>query len=315
MQPPVTIITPCYNEGICVIRFLQDLEETLADLAHPFHVIVVNDGSTDDTLSLLKKFRFRAFNISLTVLNLKANIGHQPAIYQGMLYARTLNGNRFIIMDADGEDAPSAIPALLKNTTADIVHVVRGKRRESLLFRAGYRMYQVAFKITTGRRMNFGNFCLIRRNVLEHAISSSYLHFAAFLSRQQCAAAHIQCERRSRIGGRSKMGPNKLIRHALKSFAEYSDHLVRLFFKGFAAAAIGVAICIACTLYYQPAGFAGVAQWMRNAIFILSGLGALCAGGLLIALHLAAGKRKNLCLKIPLYEVCQMKNPAEPIAI
>ena len=220
-QPHITIITPCYNESITVVRFLESLEDVLETLSYSFCVVVVNDCSTDDTLPLLNSFQFKAGNINLRIIGLKCNVGHQAAIYQGFLYAQTLASAHFIVMDADGQDAPSAILNLLRHLDADIVNVIRSKRKESILFKLGYRAYKLLFKAITGTEMNFGNFSLISRNILDQAVCSGFSHFAAFLSKQKGSRRYIVVERRNRIGGRSKMGFKKLLNHAFMSFKEY----------------------------------------------------------------------------------------------
>lgn len=220
-QPHITIITPCYNESVTAVRFLESLKDVLARLSYSFCVVVVNDCSTDDTLSLLNSIQFKEDNINLNIINLKCNVGHQSAIYQGFLYAQTLESAHFIVMDADGQDSPSAIPALLSYLDADIVNVVRSKRKESVFFKLGYRGYKLMFRIITGKQMNFGNFSLISRNILERAVCSGFSHFPAFLSKQKGSRRYIVVEREQRIGGRSKMGFKKLLNHAFMSFKEY----------------------------------------------------------------------------------------------
>jgi len=228
MRPPsITIITPCYNESGVITRFLESLGETLATLPYSFCVIVVDDCSADDTLLLLNDFRFSAGNIFLKIISLESNVGHQVAIYHGFLYAQTLACDHFIVMDSDGEDAPAVIPALLQYTDTDIVNVVRGSRKESLLFRICYYSYKVIFRLMTGKQMNYGNFCLISRNVLETAIASNFSHLAAFLSKQHVNTHYIVAGKEKRIGGRSKMGFVKHFKHAIGSFAECRD-LIKL---------------------------------------------------------------------------------------
>ena len=179
----ITIITPCYNESITVISFLESLECVLSNHPYFFTVVVVNDCSTDDTLPLLNDFRFKVRNLSLHVITLESNAGHQAAIYNGFLFAGTLNCEHFIVMDSDGQDAPAIIPALLQYINTDIVNVVRNKRSEPLLFRFSYYCYRAIFKVVTGKRMNYGNFCLISRDILELAVRTKFSHFAAFLSK------------------------------------------------------------------------------------------------------------------------------------
>ncbi len=221
MLPVVTIITPCYNEGAVVTRFLGMLEQCLATQPYSFRVVVVNDHSIDDTAALLRRFTFAAANVSLNVLELTENLGHQAAILQGFQYARNLPGDRFIVIDADGEDCPAAIPTLLQEQDTDIVAVVRGRRSESSFFRLAYSIYKVLFRLATGKQMNFGNYCMLKRTVVERAATEGFLHLAAFLSKQPCDIRYIAADRRRRLGGRSKMGFARLLRHGINSIIEY----------------------------------------------------------------------------------------------
>jgi len=227
----VVIITPCYNENIAIVKFLTELEETLAHLPYYFHVVVVEDCSTDNTASMLQKFSFRSFNFNLTILMLKYNVGHQRAIYQGLLYARDLDAEHFIVMDSDGEDDPAAIKELLGLRNFEIVNVVRGRRRESFTFQFFYIVYKMIFKAITGKNMNFGNYCMISKNVLENCVMTSFLHFAAHLSKQKKIAATVVYNRRKRLDGNSKMNLASLVHHAFRSFIEYADEFLMVFLK------------------------------------------------------------------------------------
>ncbi len=225
-KPPVTIITPCYNEQDAVIMFLRSLEQVLISQPYRFTVVVVNDSSTDNTVHLLKEFSFSSPDISLEIINLKFNVGHQAAIYQGFLFARSLPGHHYIVMDADGEDAPSVIPQLLVLKDNDIINVVRGQRHESILFKSCYFTYKALFRLVTGKQMNFGNFCLISRKIMERAIDANFSHLGAFLSKQQCRRQYIVAGKQPRLGGTSKMGFRKHLQHAVRSFAEHGMLLV-----------------------------------------------------------------------------------------
>jgi len=221
MLPAVTIITPCYNEGAVATRFLRMLEQHIARLPYTFRVIVVNDHSTDDTAALLHLFRFTAQNVRLDLLELDTNMGHQGAILRGFQYALSLPGDIFIALDADGEDCPTYISLLLQHHDADIVAVVRGRRSESSFFRLGYGIYRTLFRLTTGKQMNFGNYCLLHRNIVKRAANEGFLHLAAFLVKQPGSIRYITADRKQRIGGRSKMGFVRLLRHGLNSIIEY----------------------------------------------------------------------------------------------
>jgi glycosyltransferase involved in cell wall biosynthesis len=307
----IAIITPCYNESIFVIKFLERLEATLAPLPYSFTVVAVNDRSTDNTLALLKCFEFNAPNLELHVISLKFNSGHQGAIYQGFLYARTLKSKRFIVMDSDGEDSPSAIPELLKYPDADIINVVRNKRRESLLFKFFYAIYKVIFKGITGKQMNFGNFCLISRSVLEHACSSSFTHLAAFLSRQKYATNYIMADKDARIGGESKMGFNKLFYHAFKSFVEYAEDLLMVFFKSFMVIMVALLLTIGNVVYQKFVTHTAIAGWFSIAIITLVNLAVTCIGFFVLGVLLIHLNKQKQNTQEPIYELCSKENSKE----
>lgn len=232
-QPGTCIIIPCYNENYTVIRLLEHVEKVLSEIPEPFTVIVVDDCSSDTTPAILSDFRFRAPHIDFRPIRLRFNLGHQGAIYQGFLYAQHLPADHFIVMDADGEDTPEAIPELLRYRAYDMVHVVRGKRQEGTVFRMSYAVYKVIFKLITGRQMNFGNYCLINRGILESSVYHTFSHLAGFLSKQRGRHKYIVVGREKRIDGVSKMNFKSLLSHAFKSFVEYGEDLLLVFLKLF----------------------------------------------------------------------------------
>ncbi len=300
---PVTIITPCYNENVTAIKFLESLESVLAPLPYSFYIVVVNDCSTDNTLSLLQAFRFKSANLTLKIANLRFNVGHQVAIYQGFLYAQTLNSDKFIVMDSDGEDSPAVIPLLLQHQNSDIVNVVRSKRRESLMFKLFYRFYKILFKSVTGKQMNFGNFCLINRKVLESAVFSTFSHFAAFLSKQKCTTEYIVADREIRIGGQSKMGFKKLFYHAFRSFVEYGEDMLMIFFKSFILVMAALFLCICNVIYQKFIVHTAILGWTSQVILGLLNLGIICIGFFVIGLLLLHQNTQRSNDKKPIFEI------------
>lgn len=299
----VTIVAPCYNENIIVISFLKTLEATLSGLPYVFRVVIVNDCSTDNTLQLLRDFRFKAPNMQLSVVNLRFNMGHQGAIYQGFLYARTLESDCFIVMDSDGEDAPQAIPELLQHKNADIVNVVRSKRKESLMFKIFYTLYKALFRMVTGKQMNFGNFCLISRQVLECAIFSNFSHFAAFLSKQRIATESIVANREQRIGGQSKMSFQKLFYHAFNSFVEYGEDMLMVFLKSFLVISVVLLITVGNVIYQKFFAHTAILGWTSTVIIGLVNIIVLCIGFFVMGLLLLNINNKNPNKRIPSYDI------------
>lgn len=300
---PVTIIMPCYNENITVIKFLESLEQVLSSVQQSFYVIVVDDCSTDNTLELLKQFHFATEKIALKILQLQFNVGHQAAIYQGLLFAQQLESNQFIVMDADGEDAPSAIPQLLAHREYDIVNVVRGKRQEGLLFKISYAIYKSIFRLITNKQMNFGNFCLISRKVLNSAIFHTFTHFAAFLSKQRATRKFIIAERGKRLDGISKMNYKGLLSHAFKSFVEYGEDLLMIFLKSFIFIMILFVVAISNVIYQKYFADTAILGWTSVIAIGLLNMAIISIGFFVLGiLLLNLSNQKNQNNKIAIYD-------------
>ena len=307
-EAPIVIITPCYNENITVVKFLESLEAVLAALSQQFMVVVVNDSSTDDTLQLLQAFQFKTQNISLRVLSLKFNVGHQAAIYQGLLFAGGTQSSHFIVMDSDGEDAATAIPDLLQDMNFDIVNVVRGKRQESTMFKVSYFFYKAAFRLVTGKQMNFGNYCMISRKILDSAVFHTFTHFAAFLSKQRGTRKFIVASREKRLDGKSKMSFKNLMSHAFKSFVEYGEDLLLIFLKSFILIMVLFVLAISNVIYQKFVANTAIVGWTSNIALGLLNMAIISFGFFVLGiLLLNVSSQKNPNVKLPIYEEMDSK--------
>lgn len=225
------IVSPCYNEENVISIFLSELETIFSKTNYSFLVIMVNDCSLDSTINILNNFRFKSNNYELKVLDLKYNIGHQGAIKQGLIYASKFNALGYIVMDSDGEDNPEAIIKMIEMKSFEIIFVSRGKRKESFSFKVGYFLYKILFKIISGNSINFGNYSIINKTVLNAIIRQDFDHYSAFLSKLKFNKLFIKSDRRKRIDGKSKMKLSNLVFHGLNSLIEYSEELLFFFIR------------------------------------------------------------------------------------
>lgn len=105
----ITLIIPCYNEQEVIEKFHEEVScvlQTIDD--HEFHYLFINDGSTDDTLCLLKKLAQMDRRVSY--LSLSRNFGKEAAMMAGLDYA---DGDAVVIMDADLQHPPELIREML----------------------------------------------------------------------------------------------------------------------------------------------------------------------------------------------------------
>ena len=163
----LSIVVPCFNEFEVLPEFHKRLSTVLFDLSVRFEIIYVNDGSSDRTLEELT--RIRRIDPHVAIVDLSRNFGKEIAMTAGMDHA---NGDAVIIIDADLQDPPELIPALLHEWRRgfDVVYAKRSKRDgESILKKfTSYLFYRV---IQTVSRVSIpedtGDFRLMSKRAVE----------------------------------------------------------------------------------------------------------------------------------------------------
>ena len=133
--PEISIVTPMHNEALSAEAFVVRTYGVLSQMATSFEIVIVNDGSTDLTESILEKMV--GHYPELRIVSLSRNCGQWAAIYAGI---QESIGRYVVIMDGDLQHAPEDIPALISKIIEGYV-LVSGARhhrenaRESFLFR------------------------------------------------------------------------------------------------------------------------------------------------------------------------------------
>jgi glycosyltransferase involved in cell wall biosynthesis len=117
----LSVIIPVFNEEKNVAALYTELVEVLESLRVKWEIIFVNDGSTDKTLSVLKKLK------KITIINLNRNWGQATALDAGF---KAATGDIIVSMDGDGQNDPRDIPRLLEVMRLGEFDVVGGWRKE-----------------------------------------------------------------------------------------------------------------------------------------------------------------------------------------
>jgi len=132
MKKLVSIMIPCYNEQHSLASLYEALVKVVDKIAdYSFELFFINDGSSDETLNIIKGFYERDGRVSY--VDLSRNFGKENAMLSGFDYVR---GDCVIIMDADLQDPPELIPEMLYwwEQHYDDVYAKRGDRgKESWL--------------------------------------------------------------------------------------------------------------------------------------------------------------------------------------
>ena len=110
MMKKVSLIVPCYNEEEALPIFAAELDKVVQGLeSYEFEVLMVNDGSSDGTLKVMKDVssEYEYFKY----ISFSRNFGKESAMYAGFCNA---SGDYVAVMDADMQDPPSLLPEMLE---------------------------------------------------------------------------------------------------------------------------------------------------------------------------------------------------------
>lgn len=122
----LSIVCPAYNEEDGLRAFVIALDAAMRVLAQPFEIVFVNDGSSDGSLSLMRRLREKDDRIA--IVDLSRNFGKEIATTAGLDHAK---GDAVVVMDADLQDPPEIIGQMLEGWREgyDVVYARRRERR------------------------------------------------------------------------------------------------------------------------------------------------------------------------------------------
>ncbi|MBT2655289.1 glycosyltransferase family 2 protein [Bacillus sp. ISL-18] len=164
----ITILIPTYNEEEVLNHLYLRINEVINQIdSYDFEILFINDGSTDQSLSMIKDLRAKDERVSY--VNLSRNFGKEISMIAGLDYA---TGDAVIIMDADLQDPPELVPEMIKYWELgydDVYAKRRSRAGESWLKKSTssffYKLLQKFTKIDI--QENTGDFRLLDRRCIE----------------------------------------------------------------------------------------------------------------------------------------------------
>jgi dolichol-phosphate mannosyltransferase len=239
------VAIPVYNESLVVPQLMSRLRAVLdATPGGPHQVVFVDDGSRDATVELLAEEARR--DPRILVVALSRNFGHQTALTAALDH---VSGDVILVMDADLQDPPEALPLFLEQHAKgfDVVYAQRVDRKEGLLLRISYFVfYRLIAKLSAlDLPLDAGDFGLMSRRVVDEIRRSPEHHrylrgLRRWVGFRQTG---VVVERSARAAGTSKYSPAKLLKLALDGIFAFSIAPLR------AAALLGALAVAASSLY------------------------------------------------------------------
>ncbi len=220
----VSVAIPIHNEASVLPELLARTRSVLDKIpGGPHQLLFVDDGSTDETLSILTKAVERDLRVS--VISLSRNFGHQAALTAAIDH---VTGDATILMDGDLQDAPEVIPQFIEKYTEgfDVVYAQRARRKEALPLRLCYYIFYrlMACLSDVNLPLDAGDFALMSRRVVERLQRMPEHHRYLRGLRGWVGFRHIgiPVERSERHSGRSKYGILRLLKLASDGIFAFS---------------------------------------------------------------------------------------------
>ena len=142
-RPELSIVVPCYNEEEALPLFVEAVTEIVGGMGVSWELVLVDDGSSDGTLKLMRRLSAERENIRY--VSFSRNFGKEAGIFAGLKHSR---GAYVALMDADMQDPPAYLPQMyeiLQQGEYDNVATRRSTREgepviRSVFSRAFYRI-------------------------------------------------------------------------------------------------------------------------------------------------------------------------------
>ena len=220
----LSVVVPAFNEQESLPVLHARLVEVLERIGTGFELVLVDDGSSDGTLRVMRELAVRDARVRYCALS--RNFGHEVATTAGLERAR---GDAVVLMDADLQDPPELIGPMLERWRAgvDVVYAQRRQREgESAFKRAtAWLFYRVLGRLSEVQiPRDTGDFRLMDRRVVEAVVRCKenprfvrgLVAWAGF--RQEA----IACDRGARHAGETKYGLMRMVRLSLEAIFSFS---------------------------------------------------------------------------------------------
>ena len=281
----VSIVIPVYNEEQSLPELLRRTEAACAKLNHDYEIVLVDDGSRDDSADILQSAAEREGSHVVAVI-LNRNYGQHAAIMAGFEQS---TGDLVITLDADLQNPPEEIPRLVEKAALgfDVVGTVRSNRQDSAWRRWPSKLINLAVKRSTGVAMNdYG--CMLRayrRSVVDAMLAcrerSTFIPILANSFARH--TTEVLVEHAEREHGDSKYSPMRLVNLMFDLVTCMTTTPLRLLsIVGFSMAVLGMLFALLLVVLRVIFG----AAWAGDGTFVLFAVLFVFTGGQFIGMGL-----------------------------
>jgi glycosyltransferase involved in cell wall biosynthesis len=287
MTPEISVVIPVRNEAPNVPRMYEELTTTLEAFGRRYEIIVVDDGSTDETFELLAGLQ--AQDARLRIIRFRRNFGQTAGFSAGFAYAR----GRFIVTaDGDLQNDPRDIPAMIELAQSfDIVAGWRKNRQDAFFNRRLPSMIAnwIISHVTGVKLHDYGcSLKVFRAEVVKSMKLYGEMHrfLPAIASEMGVTITERVVNHRKRMHGTSKYGLSRAVRVILdlltvKFLISYSTRPLQIFgLLGLGMGALGSLLCVWLTYvkYVRHEGIADRPLLLAAIVLLVMGVQFLMSG-------------------------------------
>lgn len=280
----LSVVVSVYNEEKALREFYKETNKILEQIKKSgweHELIFVNDGSSDNSLSILEELAKEDHDVKL--ISFSRNFGHEAAMIAGIDHS---TGDGIICMDADLQHPPECIPQIIEKFSADyeVINMVRTKNKSAGLVKniTSSGFYWLINHISDVHfEPNASDFFAISSHVAQ-VLKDNYREKVRFLrgyvQNVGFKKTNIEYEARARVVGESKYSIKKLFIFSINTILCFSNMPLKLgIYAGVFSAALGVLVMVytLCTRQGAPSGYATIVVllcFMFAMMFLLIGI-------------------------------------------
>jgi len=283
--PKLSVVAPCFNEQECLAELYHRLSVVCkTEVADDYEIVLVDDGSSDSTRSVIRKLCESDSHIVGVFLS--RNHGHQLALCAGLHICR---GERILIIDADLQDPPEILGDMMKlmdNERADVVYGQRRTRRGEPRFKklSALLFYWLLNRVADVEiPVDAGDFRLMSRRTLDelNRMPERHRFIRGMVTWIGFRQVPMKYERHERFGGETKYPFKKMLRFAIDAISGFSIVPLRFAtYLGLTCSVFGM-VLFGYTVYSYLTGIAIQGWTTLMTVVLVLGSGQLLVLGVI----------------------------------
>lgn len=269
-QPQINIVVPLHNEEIVFDKLIERLQQVMNKCPLSVEVIIVDDGSTDNTPLKMRELSLK--NNKFQSVFLSRNFGHQIALSAGIKYANCTEA--LLIIDGDLQDPPELLEEFYTYLQKgyDVVYAIRKNRKEGFFKKLSYKLFYLILKKISyiDIPLDSGDFSLISVKVVKqlNQMPEESRYLRGMRSWVGFSQIGVEYEREKREFGESKYTLVRLIKLAYNGIFNFSEFPIK-FITSLGLLTILVSVIYLIYVIINKIFYGGVPQGFTALLFII----------------------------------------------